>query len=68
MRFDFLQFVFIYNGVPFYYKPPNIAINMDNGKQFVNDKIYLSYKNNRVTNLEEEEKNDLMLKYVKNVL
>ena len=68
MSFNFLQFVFNVKGVYFYYTPPNIAVNMNTGKKFVNDKIYQSYKDNKVTHIEEEEKAKLLLKYLKNIL
>lgn len=41
-----LQRVFKKNNALFYFEYPNKATNLDTGKEFTNDKIYQSFKDN----------------------
>ena len=43
-----LQRVFRKNEALFYFEYPNKATNLETGKEFVNDKIYQSFKDNRL--------------------
>lgn len=43
-----LQRVFKKNNALFYFEYPNKATNLDTGKEFANDKIYQSFKDNRL--------------------
>ena len=74
-----LQRVFRKNNALFYFEYPNKATNLDTGKEFTNDKIYQSFKDNRLLppNYIEAEREYLqneeyyeaiLLKYLKNCI
>ena len=48
LKIIILQRVFKKNNALFYFEYPNKATNLDTGKKFTNDKIYQSFKDNRL--------------------
>ena len=74
-----LQRVFKKNEALFYFEYPNKATNLDTGKEFVNDKIYQSFKDNRLLPpnyvkaereylQNEEYYEQILLKYLNNII